>query len=306
MEVISLIMANSKEIFERQNMPGLVSAQKAASYCYKDGKKLATALALISIIFPIATNILLLFVDDIVVSSILSVFLFLGFILAEIIRMSLDKAKFNGAGLQQYFDEFVFGLKNSCKKYLVPAKITSSERIRLILKYKDEPDENFSNWYSDYSKLSYEQAVYQCQKENIRWDLAIRKKYKNFLVLLMVLLGVFLIINAILQRMEIVSLITIISSILPLSSYFYNGLKKLSKNIKSQENLYSHIEVIERDLKNQKAILDEIEELQVEIFEYRKKAYLIPDWFYKFYRNKFQTQEDLYAKHISNVDMNRD
>ena len=68
-------MANSKEIFERQNMPGLVSAQKAASYCYKDGKKLATALALISIIFPIATNILLLFVDDIVVSSILSVFL---------------------------------------------------------------------------------------------------------------------------------------------------------------------------------------------------------------------------------------
>ena len=98
----------------------------------------------------------------------------------------------------------------------------------------------------------------------------------------------------------------IISSILPLSSYFYNGLKKLSKNIKSQENLYSHIEVIERDLKNQKAILDEIEELQVEIFEYRKKAYLIPDWFYKFYRNKFQTQEDLYAKHISNVDMNRD
>lgn len=299
-------MDNSKEIFERQNMPGLVSAQKAASYCYKEGKKLATALALISIIFPIATNILLLFVDNIVVSSILSVFLFLGFILAEIIRASLDKAKFNGAGLQQYFDEFVFGLKNSCKKYLVPAKITSSERIRLILKYKDKPDENFSNWYSDYSKLPYEQAVYQCQKENIRWDLAIRKKYKNFLIILMAIFSVFLIVNAILQRMEIVALITIVSSILPLGSYFYNGLKKLNKNIKSQENLYHHIEVIDGDLNNQKAIWEEIEELQVEIFEYRKKAYLIPDWFYKFYRDKFHTQEDLYAEHISKQNMNND
>ena len=74
---------------------------------------------------------------------------------------------------------------------------------------------------------------------------------------------------------------------------------KCSKDIASQQQLYDIISSIEGKLKSKKKILDEIEELQVEIFDYRKKAYLIPNWFYKLFRKNMQTEEDRLAKEIS-------
>ena len=104
--------------------------------------------------------------------------------------------------MQQYFDEFVFNLKNSSTKYLVPRKLNLEERLKLVTKYKDKDDLPFCNWYSDYSALPYEQAV----------------------------------------------------------------------NIVSQQHLFDSIGLIEGKLKSKKKIWDEIEELQVEIFVYRKSS----------------------------------
>lgn len=117
-------------------------------------------------------------------------------------------------------------------------------------------------------------------------------------MIVVALLGLLIIINAILQRMEISSLILVISSIFPLFSYFISSFKKLSADITAWEKLYSHIEKIENEIKCEKEICDEIEELQVEIFSYRQKAYLIPNWFYKMHRKKLQDFEDSYAKMI--------
>lgn len=302
MEMTSLLMVDeSKEIFNRQNLPGMISAQKTASYCYLKGKKLAVVLACFLIILPIVINFVLQLVNNIVLSSILIVFSAIDFVIGEIIKKQLNKEKFNGASMQQYFDEFVFKLKNSSKKYLAPKKLSLEDRSKLIRKYEDKDNSPYYSWYSDYSALPYEQAVYNCQKENIRWDISIRKKYRVFLIIIASLVAILITLSAILQRMNILSLIAIIVSIAPLFSYFYNGFKKLNKDIASQQQLYGIIESIEGKLKNKKKIWDEIEELQVEIFDYRKKAYLIPNWFYKLFRKNMQIDEDKLAEEISNV-----
>lgn len=290
---------DSKSIYLRQNERGMIDAQKVASHCYSLGKRLTIFLALILILFPVGVNIFVLFIDNATVNAILSVLSFVLLVIAEIIRWQIKKAKFNGAEMQQYFDEYVFSLNNTCKKYLPPSKrLTLTERSKLYNKYKDKSAGPYRNWYADYSALPYEQAVYQCQKENIGWDLSIRKKYRIFLMIVVALLGLLIIINAILQRMEISSLILVISSIFPLFSYFISSFKKLSADITAWEKLYSHIEKIENEIKCEKEICDEIEELQVEIFSYRQKAYLIPNWFYKMHRKKLQDFEDSYAKMI--------
>ena len=105
----------SKEIFNRQNLPGMISAQKTANYCYTKGKQLAVVLACQLIILPIVINLSIQFVNNEVISGILIVISLIDFIVGEIIRRQLNKAKLNGAGMQQYFDEFVFNLKNSSK-----------------------------------------------------------------------------------------------------------------------------------------------------------------------------------------------
>lgn len=302
METTSLLMVDeSKEIFNRQNLPGMISAQKTASFCYTKGKHLAAILAALLIFIPIAINISIQFITNDVISSILIVTSLLDFILGEIIKRQLNKAKFNGAGMQQYFDEFVFNLKNSSKKYLAPKKLSFEERLKLIRKFEDKDNSPFYNWYSDYSALPYEQAVYNCQKENIRWDISIRKKYRVFLILLASFTAILIVISSILQRMNILSLIAIIFSIAPLLSYFYSGFLKLNKDIASQKQLYDTIVTIEGKLKSKKKIWDEIEELQVEIFFYRKKAYLIPNWFYKLFRKNMQSDEDNLAIEISKL-----
>ena len=126
----------TKSIYERQNMPGLVEAQKAAHYCYSHGKKLVAFLAVVSILVPIISNVLLLIFTNEILASVLSVIALCCFLIAEILRSQVKKYKFYGAGLQQYFDEFVFGLKNSCKKYLQESKLSSDQRLALLKKYE--------------------------------------------------------------------------------------------------------------------------------------------------------------------------
>ena len=287
---------DSKQIFERQNQVGLVDVQRTSASCYAYGKKLTIALFFILILFPITVNILVLFIDNAILNGVLSVLLFVSLVIAEVLRKQISKAKFNGASLQQYFDEIVFDLKNSSKKYIVPKKLTSSERSKLIHKYKERNSEPYKNWYSDFSSLPYEQAVYQCQKQNIRWDLSVRKKYRILLIICASLLALFVILNAMIQRLEVLSLITILSSIFPLFSYFFNSFKKLNSDINAQQDLYKHIEKIEEQITKGKEIWDEVEELQDEIFSYRKKAYLIPDWFHCIFKKKLQESENDFAK----------
>ena len=65
-----------------------------------------------------------------------------------------------------------------------------------------------------------------------------------------------------------------------------------------QKHLSDVIKKID-EKQNKKSIWDEIQKLQVEIFRYRKKLYLIPDWFYKLSRRKMQSIEDTFAETVS-------
>ena len=245
---------------------------------------------------PQRKNILAFFEDNTVLSGILGALSIAFLIIAEVLRTQINKAKFYGASMQQYFDEIVFGLKNSCKKYIVPQKLTQSEKLKLTLKYKNKNSDAFKNWYSDFSSLPYEQAVYQCQKQNIRWDLFIKKRYLSLLIVCASLMAILVILNAIIRRNEVASLMVILSSCLPLFSYFLTSFIKLNRSINAQENLYKHIERIEKQIKEENNIWNEVEELQIEIFAYRKKAYLIPDWFHRIFKKQLHESETEMAK----------
>lgn len=165
----------SKEIFERQNMPGLVAAQKTAHNCYSVGKIWSVFLVVTSVAVPVAINVVLSLFDIDILNGCLIFASFLCLIVSEFIRTRIKKWKFYGAGMQQYFDEFVFGLKNSCKKYIYPQKLSLYERLKLMKRFDKRNDESFRDWYSDFSALPYEEAVYQCQKQNIRWEMSAKK-----------------------------------------------------------------------------------------------------------------------------------
>ena len=106
----------SKEIFARQNLPGLVAAQKTASNCYSVGKLWSGLLVFLSVVVPVVINIILSIFNIDTLNCCLIFISFACFGLSELTRAMMKKWKFYGAGMQQYFDECVFDLKNSCKK----------------------------------------------------------------------------------------------------------------------------------------------------------------------------------------------
>lgn len=290
----------SQKIVTRQNEPAFINVQKTASLCYKKGKYLAGILCAISVMIPITINIVVGFVANDIVSGFMILITILCFIFAEIVRQLLKKEKFYGANMQEYFDEYVFALKPNCKKYIAPRKLTLTKRIALLKKYEKKDGSKFINWYSDYSLLPYDQAVFYCQKENITWDVSIRVKYKCFLLVSLCIIAISFVVNAILQRMNIIALVSIILSFLPLVSYVYNGVTKINSDIEKQKGLMQHIESMESAIEQNKEIKDAIEELQVEIYNYRQKAYLIPDWFHNLFRKKLQAIANACAKEICN------
>lgn len=290
---------DSKIIFERQNEQGMINAQKAAHYSYLTGKRVIFVLATVSIIIPIISNVLLLLFNNIILANLLSVIGVCCFLGGEILRLFIKRYKFYGAGLQQYFDEFVFGLKNSCRKYIPPKKLTFEQRLSLLKKYEKKDNAPFVNWYSDYSSLPYEKAVYYCQKENIRWDKKLREKYIAGLVISLFIIILAFVIHAIFYNKSTNDLIAILVSIAPVFSYLIHGIIKLCKDLNNQKNILSCIENIETKMTSSKKIWDEVEELQVEIFKYRKTNYLIPNWFYNLFRKSIQKNEDDLAQGIS-------
>lgn len=290
---------DSKSIFERQNQQGIINAQKAAHYSYLNGKRVILVLAIVSIVIPIISNVLLLFFNNIILANILIVIGVCCFFGGEILRLFIKKYKFYGAGLQQYFDEFVFGLKNSCRKYIPPKKLTFEQRLSLLKKYEKKDNAPFVNWYSDYSSLPYEKAVYYCQKENIRWDKKLREKYIVGLIIALLVIVLAFVIHAIFYNKNTNELIAILVSIAPVFSYLIHGVIKLFRDLKNQKDILNCIEEIETKITSTKKIWDEVEELQIEIFNYRKTNYLIPDWFYKLFRKSIQKNEDDLAQGIS-------
>ena len=164
------------------------------------------------------------------------------------------------------------------------------------MKYKDKNSKSKKNWYSDYSSLPYYEAVFCCQKENIRWDLGLRKRYRTLLLILALIAIGIVILLAILTNKRVSTIILALFSVFTLIEYFINSYIKIKNDIEKQSKLKLKMELIEENIKVCSDLWDKIEELQVEIFEYRKKAYLIPDWFYKIFRKKDQQLSDMCAQ----------
>ena len=291
----------SKDIFIRQNEKYPQSCIRTWQYVYRSAKNWVVALFACLVVLPIVVNIVLNFITNEIAIGVLFVVSFVLLIVGQIIRHIFKQKKFLAAGIQQRFDVHVFDLDNTCRKYLVQKLPSSSLVIAATKKYENKKVKNLENWYSDYSKLPYEQAVFYCQKENINWTVKLKKAYIIFLAVSLSVLVVGVVINSIVNRDSVFHLLLTLSTLLPLISYFTGGFQKLFNDIKRQREILEKMEQTEKDLNklSTKQLNDIVEEIQVEIYIYRQKAYMVPEWFYWATRKRFQGVEDETARTAS-------
>lgn len=291
METISLhLVKNMSTIYQRQNEPGMVGAQRAARCLYSKAKRLAGINYFGTLFFAVLFSVLATFIQDNKIdywSFAVTIIVFLanfGF------DYFINKTKAFAAGLQQYFDLVVFDIPES-KKYLTHGIPNISKRIEVIAKYKDKNVGKIEDWYDNYSGLSKYNQVLKCQEESIRWDVELRKKY-IWLLSVFCVLEVLIVISFAIHGTGLVNGFAVAVWVLPILKVALTVIVNLVKDIgrlKDLENEKAQAEAIKQD---ETKLFESVCDLQHFIYEHRKQCCLIPDSFYKFFHKKDQMREN--------------
>ena len=275
----------NNNIFYIQNKPEQQQLIVTQHYIYKSAKLLASFLLVISVLIPLIISILIAWIKNEIIFTLIS-FISIGLtILCEFIRNLISDRKMTAAKIQQKFDISVFELDNGF--------IFDDENIDIAVdKYKNKDWIRKKNWYPDYKKLEKCKAIFYCQKENIDWNNNLSKKYIVFLTVFSIILFIVIMMNFIISDNSISQIIAISITALPMITYCYSGFAKIRNDNKTLILIKNYSDKIETlILDNNTVDIKMLENLQWMIFFYRASKYLIPDWFDKIFYKKIENYE---------------
>lgn len=214
------------------------------------------------------------------------------------------------AFIQQYVDVklYTWALKNDISDWgLLPSR---PQVAGILATVKNNDIEEVKNWYSDYSDFSPIEQVFHCQKENLRWDINLRKEFKYLLLILGIFIVIGFAVAALFVNPSLIRFLCIVSWMLPLIDFFCFYWNRLQKDIERLRNLESKCEQIDRSISKKdfsklepesekvQQIKVHIIDLQKEILEHRKESVFIPNWFYKIRQKNYQEKEDRIAEEM--------
>ena len=275
------------DIFKRQNEQRMQRLVVAQHFAYSSAKKLAFVLFVILVIVPLSINIALFFDLSDEITGILSLISLSVLFIGEILRDVIANRKIIAAKIQQVFDIYVFGLDYD---FL----IDENELEESIQKFTKKDWHRKKDWYSNYEEVDKNKTIFYCQKENIDWTGNLSRRYKNFLIGVIITLLLVFVLNGILNNSSIIKLLSIAVTVMPIISYGVSGLKKIKQDDEKRKDIDKFANFINDNLDklSDSELGDKVICLQIMIYESRKTKYLIPDWFEKIYYKSMQKLEN--------------
>lgn len=290
-------------IFTRQNDPFLLQCQAAQKSEYSQAKKIARTKAIVTLLF-VALSIIssILSIDWLsAVSSFLAVALTL---YNKRFDYRIHALKEHAASIQQFIDATIFApLVNSITTDWgdIPSKTDLAESIS---KFHCQDTSAYKNWYSDYSSMSSELQIFYCQCENVRWDITLHKEFKKLCTVVVCAIFVMTVAAFLAVNPTFTKVFWVLSWFLPVAEYGYSVIKEINDTVAFLHDAESFSKNIENKLKNSNSeqIKHDLIQLQHKIWHRRSNGYLIPDWFYAYYKQKHQEKEDRIARTIQNME----
>lgn len=207
-----------------------------------------------------------------------------------VIGSGIDSNRETAAKIQELMDRDLFKLSwNSALAGNKPRfeEITKNGEWYLS-KYGSSALEN---WYAlNSTRISHYHQVLICQNSSLYWDVSLRKKTNSFIIwggvcIFTVALVASLYLNLPMQAV----LINLVALLGPMLDYGYTSLKENKDSIVQSERL---LECISSTIEQAESGASEVElqrlteRVQDQIFSKRKSNWLIPDMFYRFFRNQ--------------------
>ncbi len=207
--------------------------------------------------------------------------------------------KNEAASLQQFFDVTLFSRALGTSEAEWGMNFNQFSIYNLINSVSEDLSA-FRDWYQDYSAHPEPKQVFCCQNENIMWDRRLRNDYIFMLIIACVVLGSAALIGVIAVNPTFNRLIYAVSWFIPAIDFAWSACNSLNEDLKRLAEINEECAEVDRKLGSTHAdVKNDLIRLQYLIFEHRKLAYTIPDYFYWLKRNKYQFTAEHTAEDIS-------
>ena len=289
-----------KSIYEKQSDTLIIQCLFAQRHKYSQAKLVAYVYFILCVVAVCVITVLKSIIHSETISGLSLVLSLMTFLVAFPLNKLISKIRTEAAEIQQYIDTTLYSSNQYShlnSKWSCP--ITKDRVIEIVSKYPQSGFTYNDKWYEDYSTCDYSKQILLCQKENLRWDNDLRKKYATAYKVIMYVIIVSIFVAAAIINPSFLSFLSIALWCLPFIKYLWSFNKhmkeddnRITKLKNTADNLLNNLGLI---LDGDELIQKEIE-LQNGIFEHRKKAVLIPNFFYKLCRSKQQKNEEKIAE----------
>jgi hypothetical protein len=284
-----VIIDMNNGISKRQNETQNIEFLAAQRQLYYEAKRITFYQFISSVLIPIILPVLKRMCSSnnkqlafITLMSILIIILNTFFI-----EKAVNNKRIQAAKIQELFDTNV--LQINWNNELCESKEVAYKGVkRKAEQYKKRIKslENLMNWYPiPYSTVDILAGRIMCQKVNVSWDNEVRRKFQNFLLIIIIISSVLIISYSIYENKPFTdTLISIIAPLLPIVLYVFKRYCENKDTISRLEKLNEKTELLwEQVMKMNTTGLDLEKcsrELQNNIFKHRSNALMIWDCFY--------------------------
>lgn len=273
-----------------QNEQRQLERLSAQRELYSSAKRVYLVQVIGNVVIPIALAIISFF--EIKVAIITALFGTVFFVIDVIlIAPNISKKKSKAAKIQELFDCDVLKIPKS------PLKSADDISVEEVLTHYEAHSKVQSNvekvrdWYAiEVGSINIALARLICQRANCWWDKKMRNDYVNTLRGVSIFLPLILIVVGAILNMHFVSLVLVLSGLLPL---FRFANKEFSDHMSATDRLNKTLNYIDKiwsrilDNSYDKSKLDtDARMIQDEIYEHRTRSPLILDKLYWYFRPK--------------------
>lgn len=287
-------MANN--IVELQNRPENIKMLKAMRHLYSKVGVLTNHYFIFCVLVPIVISFAKPFIsseDYQVLFHFMIAYNLLSLIAGLWLECKIKKERVLAAKIQQQFDCNVFELQ--WNRYAFGTQPTVEE-IDSNAKFSN--GEDFINWYDkDVDAVNRMLAVIICQRINLTYDVALRKKFLCSLTIISIIILIIILGIAFYEDEGLRTTIVFVAvPLIPVIRWFFSTRKANDDNMEKCERIKKIIDDYLEKYRNNGIVFSDIDlcEIQNCIYEHRKTAFKIPDFIYNKMRSK---QEE--ATHIT-------
>ena len=272
----------SNGIAIRQNEDNSIAMLAAQRQLYRDAKKYNTVSVALSVWIPFALAVILLFIPENIewryASYILSI---VSMVFSFVIDKYIEEKKQLAAFIQQKFDVYVYEMPWD-KRIFGKDKNVDHEIATHSKKILSNPQEKkqLKDWYTPVvDKKNTIDGILACQRENLGWDVGLRKRFKFASIALFIILVAAILAMGLWKNERIIELLWRVAFIAPMLKWLLDTIKKLKKDISTLQELDSDIN------NNETKTMEDLQDIQKVIFLHRKGCYAIPECIYNIFKD---------------------